>query len=152
MTVPGLPLPGAAPQKTAWLRWVLLGCGGMLVLGGLLAAVLYFVVQKATAGPEKVVQEFLAAAAAGDYPRAHDTFSAPLKEVQPLEAFAAEAAANPTFFRVTESRFTERSVDMNGAQFSGTVTLEAGTELPASFKLVREKGAWKLLAYHLGSS
>jgi hypothetical protein len=152
MSVPGSPLPGVAPQKIAWLRWVLLGCAGLLVLGGLIGGGLYFIVQKATAGPEKVVQEFLAAAAAGDYPKAHDYFSAPLQEVQPLEAFAAEAAANQSFFRVTDTKFTERSVDMNGAQFSGTVTLEAGTELPASFKLVREKGAWKLLAYHLGSS
>ena len=30
------------------------------------------------------------------------------------------------------------------------VTLEAGTTLPASFQLVREGDAWKLISYHLG--
>jgi hypothetical protein len=34
---------------------------------------------------------------------------------------------------------------------SGTVTLEAGTTVPASFQLVKEGDQWKLIAYQLGS-
>jgi len=30
-------------------------------------------------------------------------------------------------------------------------TLAAGTQVPVSFHLVREKDAWKLISYHLGS-
>ena len=37
------------------------------------------------------------------------------------------------------------------AELAGTVTLECGTEVPANFSLVRERGSWKLLEHHIGS-
>ena len=83
------------------------------------------------------MQTFLAEASAGNLEAAHDCFSAPLKEVQ--------------LFNVADTSFTSRSVDMNGAEFEGTVTLESGTEVPCSFELVRENDAWKLIANNIGS-
>ena len=145
---PGGP-PG--PRKRPWLRWVALGCGGLVVLAGLFAAGMFVVVRKATAGPEQVVKQFLAAAAKGDYAAAHALFSAPLKEAQPLAEFIASARANRTLFAVTDTTFSNRSIDLAGAELSGTVTLASGTVLPASFKLVKENRAWRLIAYHLGS-
>jgi hypothetical protein len=140
----------AAPSR-AWMKWTALGCGGFLLLVGLVVALLVIGVRSATAGPEAVVKAFLAAAARGDYAAAHAHFSAPLKEVQSLEAFTAGAEANPSLFDVVDTTFNERSVDMSSATLAGTVTLRAGTELPASFKLVEENDSWKLIAYQIGS-
>lgn len=140
-----------APKKSSWGKWVGLGCGIAVLLAIGFACVLFFVVKKATAGPEEVIQKFLTDAGAGNYEAAYDAFSVPLKETQTLADFAAAAAANPSLFQVKETTFSNRSVDQSGAELSGTLTLESGTELPASFKLVRENDKWKFIAYHIGS-
>lgn len=142
---------GVEQNKSSWVKWVLLGCGGLVLLVVVLGGAIYLFVQKATAGPEEVVQKFLAAAGTGNYAAAHDCFSAPLKEVQPYEQFAAAAKANSSFFAVTDTSFPNRSIDMSGAELSGTVTLKSGTKVPAIFKLVKENGQWKLISYNLGS-
>lgn len=151
-SIPSESTTPAPAAKTPWVRWIALGCGGLVVLAALFAAFMFFVVKKATAGPEEVVRQFLTAAAAGDYAAAHDFFSAPLKEAQPLEEFSAAVAANPILFKVTDTTFTERSVNLNGAKLAGTLTLAAGTKMPATFSLVKEGDAWKLIAYHIGES
>lgn len=148
---PAAPAAQKPAARKQWIRWVALGCGSLIVLVVAFVLIITFVVKKATAGPESVIQEFLAAAAAQDYEAAHDHFSAPLKQAQPLEDFTRSAQQNAILFAVKETTFNNRSVDTTGAKLSGTVTLEAGTEVPASFELVRENGAWKLMAYHLGS-
>ena len=143
--------PPGAPKKTSTGKKIALGCGGAAIVVALLAVILTVVVKKATAGPEAVVKEFLAAAAAGDYPRAHSYFSAPLQQVQPLAQFQAAASARSSFFQVKDTTFSQRSVDTSGASLAGTVTLTSGTQVPASFRLVRENGAWKLIGYNIGT-
>jgi hypothetical protein len=139
-------------ESRNWLKWIGLGCGGLIVVIAVFVAVVFFVVQRATAGPEEVVRGFLSAAASGDYARAHDAFAAPLKDKQPLDAFTEAVRANPSMFNVKDVSFSDRSVDLSeGARLGGTATLQAGTELPVSFHLVQENGSWKLLSYHLGS-
>jgi hypothetical protein len=133
------------------MKWVAIGCGLLIVLGACFFAVIFFVVKKATAGPEIVVHEFLSATAAGDYARAHDYFSAPLKEKQPLDKFQEAVQAQPSMFKVKDTTFNNRSVDLNGAKLGGTLTLESGTEVPASFELVKENDQWRLLSYQIGS-
>jgi len=140
----------AAP-KSSKKKWLLWGCGGAFVALALLVTVVLVIVNVATAGPEKVVEDFLAAAGSGDYAKAHDAFSEPLKQAQPLAEFTAAAQANAMFFQVRDTTFNNRSVDLNGATLEGTATLTTGTVVPASFKLVKENGQWKLIAYHLGS-
>ena len=134
-----------------WLKWLGIGCGGLIVLIVVFVAVILLVVKQATAGPEEVVRNFFSAAAAGDYARAHDAFSAPLKDQQSLDTFTAAVKANPSLFNVKDLSFSDRSIDMTeGAKFSGTATLASGTQVPVSFHLVKEKDAWKLISYHLG--
>ena len=138
-------------ESRAWLKWIGLGCGGAIVLVAVFVVAVLLLVRQATSGPEEVVRGFAAAAAAGDYARAHDAFSAPLKDKQPLDAFTAVVKANPSMFKVKDFSFTDRSIDLTeGARLDGTATLDAGTELPVSFHLVKEKDAWKLLSYHFG--
>ena len=92
-----------------------------------------------------------AVGSAGDSAGAHDPFAAPLKEQQPLEEFRRAIEKTPSLFAITDTTFTDRSIDGSGAKLSGTVTLQAGTKVPASFELVQEGDTWKLIAYHLGS-
>lgn len=138
-------------NSRSWIRWVLIGCGSLIALFMVLIVVILLVVKQATAAPEEVVQTFLAEIAVGNLETAHDCFSAPLKEVQPFDQFAAGVEANQHLFDVTDTSFSSRSVDMGGAEFEGTVTLEAGTKVPCSFKLVRENDTWKLISYNIGS-
>ncbi|MGH9364631.1 MAG: hypothetical protein ACRD1B_05120 [Thermoanaerobaculia bacterium] len=149
---PGAPAaPASTPKKKGWLKWVAIGCGGVLVLGALFGVAMFFVVRKATAGPERAVAGFLAAAGSGNYSAAYDYFSAPLKQVQSLDEFTRAAQSQPIFFQVTDTTFSDRSIDLNGARLAGSVTLKSGTKIPASFKLVKENGAWKLISYEIGS-
>jgi hypothetical protein len=145
------PTESQAPAMRRWLRWALVGCGAVTVLLVVFVVVVLFIVKQATAAPEEVVTTFLAEAAAGDLQAAHDCFSAPLKEAQPLDQFAAGVEANRHLFDITDTSFSERSVNMQGAKLSGTLTLASGTEVPCSFELVRENDEWKLISYNIGS-
>jgi hypothetical protein len=138
-------------SNRSWVRWAGIGCAGLILLLIVAGAGLYFAVRTLTAEPEAVARDFCAAAAAGDYARAHGHFSAPLRERQPLDAFTAAVRANPSLFDIADTTFTDRSIDLSGATLSGTVTLRAGTIVPASFTLARENDVWKLLAYNIGS-
>lgn len=140
---------------TNWGAIILGGCGCLLFGIGILAVIGYFVlagVMAATEEPEAAIREFLAAAGSGDAETAHGYFSSALKEVQPLEDFRMVLEQNPGLFLVVDTTFNERSRDLTKASFSGTVTLENGSELPASFVLIEEEGAWKLISYNIGSS
>ena len=143
-TPPPSPLPG-------WARALGVGCGALLLLATLIGTTVLAVVNRASAGPEQTIQAFLAAAAGGDWEAAHANFSEPLKQVQPLDQFRTIGAANQHLFQVQETTFNNRSVNPAGAELSGSVTLSDGTQLPASFKLVKEDGQWRLISYQLGS-
>jgi hypothetical protein len=147
---PPPPTPPPSPFPT-WARIIGLGCGALLLLSMVVGSVIFLVVRKATAGPEETIKSFLTAAGSGDFATAHGYFSEALKKVQPLAEFSSEAAAHQQLFQVQDTTFNSRSVDLNGAELSGTVTLTGGTELPASFKLVKEDGQWRLTSYQLGS-
>jgi hypothetical protein len=129
---------------------IAIGCGVLVLAFAVFIGAIIGFVWWATAGPEEAVQNFLAAAAAGDIEKAHDYFSAPLKDEQPLEEFRKAVAASPSLFAVADASFSNRSIDGTTAKLSGSVTLKAGTTLPASFELVQEGDDWKLIAYHLG--
>jgi hypothetical protein len=148
------PPPPPAPPPTplpAWLRFIGIGCGALLLLGMVAGSLFYLVIQKATEGPAGTVDAFLTAAGSGDYDMAHGYFSEDLKRVQPLDQFSAQAAAHQQLFQVQDTTFNNRSVDLKGAKLSGSVTLTGGNELPASFELVKENGQWRLTSYQLGN-
>lgn len=146
-----MPTRDPSSPRPSWLRRNARRAGIALVVFAALALVLSQVVRMATAGPERAVHHFLAAADSGDYAAAYDDFSAPLKSAQSLDDFASAMRANAALVHVKETTFNDREVDTNGARLSGSVTLASGTTVPASFRLVRENGKWKLLGYHIGS-
>ena len=145
------PPPGPPPSfLPAWARWLGLGCGALLLLGAVVGSVVFVVVRKATAGPEQTVKAFLAAAGSGDFATAHGYFSAALKRKQPVEEFGQAVASHQQLFQVRETTFNSRSIDLAGAELSGSLTLTSGDELPASFTLIKEDGEWRLTSYQLG--
>lgn len=146
---PPPPAPPPSPLP-AWLRFLGIGCGALLLLGMVAGSLFFLLIYKATEGPEQTVKAFLTAAGSGDYGTAHGYFSEELKRVQPLEQFSAKAAENQRLFQVQDTTFNSRSVDLSGAKLSGTLTLANDTELPASFELVKENGQWRLTSYQLG--
>jgi hypothetical protein len=135
-----------------WGRKVGIGCGvAVVVIVGLIVAI-FFVVKTLTAGPEQVARQFLDAASAGNYAKAHDCFSAPLKERQSLQALTDAASAQKSLFAVTGFSLNERSINTGTAKLAGTATLRSGTVVPVSFEFVQEGGAWKIIAYHIGAT
>lgn len=152
MTVPpATPYPPPPPPKRSWGKWVLLGCVALILIFGAIGGAIWWGVSKATEGPETTVRAFITGVSSGDVAAAHATFSVPLKEIQSEEQLAAMMRENPAFFAIKDVSFNNRSIDQNGAELSGNVTLESGTTLPAEFKCVRENGDWKLIAWHFGS-
>jgi len=147
---PPPPTPPPSPLPT-WARLLGVGCGAVLLFAAVVGTTALAVVNRASAGPEETIQAFLAAAGAGDWATAHAQFSEPLKQVQPLEQFSTIAAANQHLFQVQDTTFNNRSVNPAGAELSGSVTLTDGSQLPASFKLVKEEGGWRLISYQIGS-
>ncbi len=138
------------PKKTNWIPWVAGGCGCLLVALVAFGLIAYLGVKAGTAGAEKTIQAFLKAAGDENYEAAYGYFSAPLKATQSYEDFAAEASQNAHLFKVKDTTFTERSVDMTTAKLAGSVTLEAGTKVPAKFQLVQENDQWRLIGYNIG--
>jgi hypothetical protein len=145
--------PQAQPPNRGWIKWVLIGCGVLLLLIiGFVALVgggIFYGIKKATAEPERVVKSFLAAAGSGDYQAAHDHFSSALKQEQPYDQFAEAAAANQRLFKVKDTTFSNRNMSGDEVQFSGSLELEDGTSVPASFSLIRESNQWKLISYNI---
>lgn len=98
----------------------------------------------------KAISAFLTAAAAGDAATAHGCFSVGLKEALPLEKLASDVSAHADLFRTRELRLVKGRGD-GGPRYKGTVVLESGPEVPASFDLVREGGEWRLSHFKIGS-
>src|SRR5262245_44100371 len=114
-------------QQRSWGKWIAIGCGSLLALAIVVVAGIFLVVTLLTAGPEEAARDFCAAAAAGNYQRAHDHCSVPLKESQSLDVFTAAVKSNPSLFDIADTTFTDRSIDLAGAKLAGTATLKSGT-------------------------
>ena len=85
-----------------WVKYLALGCGGLLVVAVAVVAVIFVTVSRLTAAPEQVARDFLAATSRGDFAAAHAYFAAPLKEKQPLSALEAVARETPSIFKVAD--------------------------------------------------
>jgi hypothetical protein len=144
------PSSSAPPAKSSPFPWILGGCGCLLFGIGIVVAGLFTFVMKSTEEPEKVVKEFLAAAAAGDADRAYATFSPELQQVQSLDEFRGVLTSNPQLFDVADVTWTKRSIDNGVASFVGTVKTKGGGEIPCTFSVRQSENVWKLLAWQLG--
>lgn len=101
-------------------------------------------------GSLQAIGAFLTAVAAGDPAAAHGFLSVGAKEALPLEKFSSDVAARAGLFRTRDLRLVKGRGD-SGPRYKGSVLLESGREVPASFDLVREDGAWRLSRFRIGS-
>lgn len=140
------------PAKNNWIRWVIGGCGCLVVAAVIFGVLTFMGVKAATGGAEEVVKSFLKATAEERYKEAYGYFSIPLQETQSFSEFRSSASENLYLFKVTDTTFTERSVDLTTAKLAGTLTLEGGTKMPASFQLVKENDQWRLISYNISAN
>jgi hypothetical protein len=142
---------GNKSSNAGWVKWVLMGCG-VLVLGAVgFFACVYTFVATTTEAPRQTVEDFLAHTTSGDLGAAHDCFSAPLKEAQSFEEFSSIVEENRQLFSVEDTTLSNISVDMNSCEISGTAKLTSETHVPISFRLVEEGDTWKLISYEIGT-
>jgi hypothetical protein len=99
-------------------------------------------------GPFDVVSVFLARCSRGEYAGAHELFAEGLKEVQPLAEFGPGMAEAQRLCRTSEIRL-ERSPSARGTRLEGTLLGRDGRVAEAAFGLIRERGSWRIVEYHL---
>lgn len=151
----GLPQP--PPRGGSVLKWVLGGCGCLLLLAGIGVAAMIALgvgiggmVASQTEPAAKVAREFLARAGAGDVAGAHATFHERLKEKVPEEQLAEMMESHPELFDVKDSTFNNRSLKDGVARLQGTVVNQEGRTLNCLFKAVEERpGTWRLTAFNI---
>lgn len=144
-------VPSGAGRGTGWFRWVAIGFGLFVLIDVVILALVFSFLHRETADPQAVVEDFLAVTGDGDWPAAHGSFAASLRDRQPLELFTVVASSNADLFAVETTTFHVRSVGEYDAELSGVLRLRSGTNVPARFALAREDKAWKLTAWEIAS-
>lgn len=142
------PYGQAPPKKKSFLPWVAGGCGCLLLLA-VFAFGIFMVVKAVTADAEKVVDDFVAATARGDFQAAYDHFSPALKETQSFYEFSTVAGNNQHLFKVKDKTYNHRELKNGIAEFSGSFTLEDGSTKKVSFQLVEQNDVWLLISYQI---
>lgn len=150
---PGAPVPPPVPQMSAGpapakkgkgpVFWIFAGCCGCLLLGLVLGAVLGGSVFMMTAAPVGAVREQLKALKAHDTAQAcaHLASNASLD----CDRLKELAEAHPGLGDNKDSTFWNRSIKNDGATVSGVLLAESGRAEPATFTLVKEGAAWKVV-------
>lgn len=140
-----------APLRPARPLWwhigsfaaVLLLFVGLLV--GLLGAVLFLILSRASAGPRGASNGYFAAVAARDWTNASEHFSAARRpRVGPASLATTWANRESARGPVTGYRVTGFSIRGATARVSGTVRYRDGSTEPHTLRLVDEGNAWKI--------
>jgi hypothetical protein len=139
-------------EKKSPTKWIVLGCGGCLVVFLVFFALMFGTVWIATSGPVKVIDAQLAALNEGDLQKAYDFCSQGFKNATSFEKFKAFVEANPQVFKSKDSSFTKRNISGNQGTFRGTITGQDGTVTPVKYTMVKEGESWKILGIDLKTS
>ncbi|MEZ5840062.1 MAG: DUF4864 domain-containing protein [Hyphomicrobiales bacterium] len=136
--------PPAIPAKKSMAVWK------KIVLGviGFIAVIVGFALF-ATSGLIEPIDRQIAALKAGDVPAAYAETSMAFQKATSAEDFAAFVSANPILSEITDHTFTERSFENDLGTVRGTLKTSDGGALPVEYKLIKENGAWKILAISL---
>lgn len=139
------------PEKEGIAKYVLMAAGGCLTLLLLVGAILYFVF-RITAGPVDVVNQQLNALRGGDIDKAYSYCSTAFKENTNLEAFRNFVESYPLLKSSIEYSSYNREISGNLSTLKGSIKAKDGSALPAEYRLIREKGSWKVQYISLAPS
>ncbi len=128
-----------------WLKITLGIAAGFVVVIGVIVGVVFW----ATSGLIAPIERQLAAFHAGDMQAAYAETSEAFQKATSVDDFAAFVEANPILKDITDHSFTNRSFENNVGTVSGSLTSSTGGVQPVSYRLVKERGDWKILSIDL---
>jgi FHA domain/Domain of unknown function (DUF4864) len=150
--------PAAAPPVAArsgrsiWF-WLAVGCGGLLLIGALIAGGIGFVVYKGYRtfqAPTAEVKAHLAEVKAGNLDAAYARLAPAYQSEVSKEEFQAFAGKHATFAQNTDSSFSNIQIQNETATLGGSLKTADGTAEDASFKLVQQGGTWRITDIEVG--
>ena len=147
MSAPPPPRKGRSP-----IFWIATGCSGCLVLVVAFVGLIVGGVYLATQAPAAAVRRQLADIKAGRVESAYEATSAGFKTSHDLPAFKRMVSGHPGLSDYADSTFLQRSVNNDVATLSGTLTSTSGTKEAATFRLVKEGGAWRIADIRFGGA
>jgi hypothetical protein len=127
--------------------WVGIGCGGLLLIGLLIAGGIGFAVYKGVRTfqkPTEEVKAHLADVKAGNLDAAYARLAPAYQTEVSKEEFQAFVAKHPSYSQNTDTGFSNIQIQNETASLGGFLRGGGGESEDASFKLVQQAGAWKI--------
>ena len=124
-----------------WLKIVI---GIFAGLGALIAGVAGLVFWL-TLGLVEPIERQLTALKAGDMKAAYEETSEAFRQATPIDAFTTFVDSYPILKDAASHSFPSRSFENNQGTVTGTLTSPTGGVTPATYELVKENGAWKII-------
>jgi hypothetical protein len=150
--VPAPPVEPARSGRSAWF-WVGLGCGGLLLVGLLVGGGIGFAVYKGVKtlqAPGAEVKAMLADTRSGNLDAAYARLAPAYQAEVSKEEFQAFSAKHATFSQNADSGFSNVQIQNDTATLGGSLKSVEGVSEDASFKLVRQAGAWRVTDIEVG--
>lgn len=145
MDQPPVPAPPPTPPqkpKRGPLVWILVGCFGLLILGGAGIGGIVYLVYSMTKPPADATHAFFDKINAGDLDTAYANASAGFRASVTPEDFRSMFKG----MRVSDVTLSQRNIQNNVATMSGTVTVEGEGSMSLTVELVQNGEAWEVEA------
>lgn len=130
----------------------------LLIIGLVIASFLLFVfciiaiALYATSGVTDTVRSQLIALRAGDYVKAYSYTSKDFQNSTSFDAFKNFIDRYPSLKNNKDSTFTNRKIENNEGEVSGTLEATDGTTTPIQYRLIKENDHWKILSIQVSPS
>lgn len=146
------------PQKSNTLKYVAIGCVGLILLavcafGGcmLMGGGAAMGVLGAVSAPAEQTKGFFADLRARNYPGAHARMSATYQMSHPLATFQQSVEAMPALTQQTDDTISSRNVMNATATMSGSLTTPQGS-VPVVVTLTQSGAAWQIDSVVVGGT
>lgn len=134
------PLP---PKKGGSGKWIALGGCGCLFFLGVIAAVVFLVIQL-TKAPMQAVNDHLKLLRSNEVEEAYNNCSSGFKEATSRQDFVNYVAGYPFFKNSTEFTSSNRKTENGVVILEGNVETADGSKHPTIYKLIKESGSYKI--------
>jgi hypothetical protein len=128
-------------KKKSPLMYILMGCGGIVLLGVVIGALTIFGAAKLITEPTNVAKSFVDTIIEGDYETAYDTMTSnSFQETTPREEFLASETDDSPFTDAATVSFSSFNIENNTALVGGM--LQGPEALPLTVILHKVDGTW----------